>query len=79
MHPKVPHPHLPAIETLHQEIASVIFRKKKKSDYYQSSVHFISSFPGLTTKSSCTFGCIKNCLDFILLMIMMIHLRAEKK
>ena len=41
--------------------------------------YFISSFPGLTAKSSCTFGCIKNCLDFILLVSIMIQFRAEKK
>lgn len=42
-------------------------------------VHFICSFPGLTAKSSCMFGVIKNCLDFILLMSIMIQFRAEKK
>lgn len=41
-------------------------------------VHFICSFPGLTDKSSCMFGVIKNCLDFILLMSIMINSGAEK-
>ena len=59
--------------------------RKEKCDYYQNNVHFISVFTlfpvflGWQPSPHAHLGYIKNCLDFILLMSIMIQFRAEKK
>ena len=52
---KVPHAPFSTIQPRDQEKPIVRTSRKEKCDNYQSSVHFISSFPGLTAKS-CIFG-----------------------